>query len=106
MTYDLTPFTAPDADGWLRVWCSLTWTPRNGETRSAVGDHLDPCDGKPVLLCGIYAACDDLGLDEPADDYAVQISDLIDKQLAITPRAELMCPEGHLTVTLLEPRRA
>ncbi len=106
LPYDLIPFTARDEDGFTRVWCSATWTPRGGgATRSATGDHLDPCDGKPALLCGIYAACDDLDLPAPDDDYALLISDLIDRQLALSPKAELWCPEGHLVVELVEPPR-
>lgn len=104
--YDLTPFTARDRDGFTRVWCRLTWTPRGGDaTRSAVGDYLDTHCGSPVMCCGMEEAADAIGFADLDDDYMVMVAELIDRQLAMSPKAELHCPEGHLTVTLTEPPR-
>lgn len=101
--YDLTQYTARDADGWLRVWCSVTWTPRGGQSVTITGDHLDLKDGAVVLNCGIYEAAEELGFEEPEDDYALTISALVDRQLALRIRAELSCPEGHFLIELVKP---
>lgn len=101
--YDLIPYIARDADGWLRVRCHVTWTPRRSDEITITGDHLDIKDGAVVLTCGIYDACEQLGLPDPEDEHALAISALVDKQLALRTCAELHCPEGHLRVELVEP---
>lgn len=103
--YDLTQYTARDDGGWLRVWCRVTWTPRGGHPVTITGHHLDIKDGAAVLMCGMYEAAEKLGIEEPEDDYALAISALVDKQLVVSPRAELWCPDGLLVIELVEPPR-
>lgn len=105
LPYDLTPYTDPVDP---HVWCTVRWRWRaTGETIGVVGDYLNIEDGLPVLCCGIYQAAEDMGLpDEWLNDdaHCLQISDLVDRQLALQPRAELRCPQGVLRIDLVSPR--
>lgn len=103
--YDLDPYTDPVDP---HLWCTVRWRWRDtGETIGAVGDYLDVVDGMPALRCGIYQAAEDMGLpDEWLDDdaFSLAVSAKVDRQLALTPRAELRCPLGVLRVDLVSPR--
>lgn len=96
--YDLSPYTARDHDN-----CRVTWMPRHGESMTVTGDFLDIKDDRAVLACGIYDAGEALGFGEPEDDYALAISTLVDRQLALRTCAELHCPEGHFRIELITP---
>ncbi|MBP2452485.1 hypothetical protein [Mycolicibacterium lutetiense] len=101
--YDLTPFIDPDHGG---VWCRVTLTPPRGAPLTVVGDHLhrDDVADTPHLMCGIYDIAEALGFPDPEDEHALEISALVDRQLALRPWAELVCAEGHLRIDLVVPR--
>ncbi|SIF35974.1 hypothetical protein [Mycobacteroides abscessus] len=104
MNYDLTPYIADPTERWLRT--RVTWTPREGDTTSAIGDYVDGMGGTASLGCGIEEAADAIGLLAELEDtekYLV-VCDLINRQLAQRPWAVLVCPEGTARLELVELR--
>lgn len=81
----------------------VTWTPRSGHVVTVTGDYLEATATTPVLTCGMYEICAALGLPEPNDEHALAISALVDPQLARREWAEVVCPEGHFRIELVEP---
>lgn len=104
MNYDLTPYIAVSDERWLHT--RVTWTPREGDTTSAIGDYVDGAGDVASLGCGIEEAADALGLLaelENTEKY-LTICDLINRQLAQRPWAVLVCPEGTARLELVEVR--
>ena len=91
-----------DDVGW--IWCRVTVTTADGETRTTVGGYLHPVDGLPRLQCGIFEMCEDLGLDEPEDAVCLHISEVVDPQLARRTWAVLECPQFKAKLELVEPQ--
>lgn len=103
MTYDLTPYVANAAEGWLQA--RMSWTPRGGDTVTAESDYVDGRDGAAHLGCGVEQALDDLGLPQFNDsEKYLQVCDIINRQLERRPWAELHCPEGVARLELISPR--
>ncbi len=101
MPYDPEPYT--DAVGW--VWCEVTLTYPSGETRSATGNYLhSTTEGLPLLQCGIFNMCDDLGLPEPEDEKCLAVSNVVDRQLAWRPWARVRCPQFEVRIDLVTPQ--
>lgn len=104
--YDTRPFIATDerVPGFHDVACDVTWTPRNHPTaaRTVFGDFLDADspDGSVTLGCGIELCMELLGIDFVDYDHIVGICDLVNRQLASQPWAELRCPQGTARVEL------
>lgn len=105
--YDTTPFTDADerAPGFHDVSCEVTWTPRNdpAAARRVFGDFLDADSpgGTVTLGCGIEMGLHVLGIDFVDYDHLLTICELVNRQLAIQPRAELKCPEGTARIELV-----
>lgn len=90
-----------DSEGW--IWCRVTLTYPDGETRTAVGGYLHPVDGLPRLQCGIFALAEALELPEPEDALCLAVSAKVDPQLARRPWAVVECPEFAATLMLEAP---
>lgn len=97
--YDPTDFM--DAEGW--IWCRVTLTYPDGDTRSVRGGYLHPVDGFPKLQCGIFALAEDLCLPEPSDAKCLAVGEVVDRQLAQRPWAVVECPEFSATLMLEAP---
>lgn len=103
MTYDLSPYVSDEDRMWLQT--RVTWTPRDGgDTVSVTSDYVDGVDGYAHLGCGIESILPDLGLPhfDDSEKYLL-ICDLINRQLAWRPWAELVCPEGTARLELVVP---
>lgn len=100
MSYD--PLVYTDDDD--RVWCAVTVTLRDGETRTITGDFLD-AEPLPALGCGIEEAASELGLIHLLSDEGLylKVCREVDLQLALRPRARLACPEFSIRIDLVEP---
>jgi len=98
-TYDNRPYIAPvpRIPGWHDVTVKVTWTPRGGEPVVAKGEFLDANDpAGPVFMgCGIEGLIEELELWPIVGDHLVVICDLVDRQLAERPWAEIRCPQGQ-----------
>ncbi len=89
------------------VWCRVTATMPNGETRTATGNYLN-LEGYPVLRCGIEEAASELGLidllaDTDTDKY-IAVCERVDRDLSWRPFAILRCPELSIRLNLIPPR--
>lgn len=100
--YDPDDFTDDD-EGW--VWCRVTITRPDGQTRTAVGGYLHPGEPFPQLLCGIFEMCEDLDLPEPSDAVCLAVSEKVNEQLTRRPWATLRCPEFEAKLHLAAPLR-
>lgn len=86
--------------------CRATWTPSGAGPslrRVIVGDYLDadsPC-GAVTLGCGIEAALSDLDIDFVDYDHLVTVCEMVSRQLAERPWAELKCPQGTALIELV-----
>lgn len=106
--YDTRAFTdpAPRMPGFHDVACRVAWTPRNAEDarpRHIVGDFLDadsPC-GAVTLGCGIEEALSRLNIDFLDYGHLLAVCELVDRQLAEHPWAELRCPQGTARIELI-----
>lgn len=100
VSYD--PLVYTDDDD--RVWCAVTVTLRDGETRTITGDYLD-AEPMPELGCGIEEAASELGLIHLLSDEALylKVCREVDRQLALRPRAVLACPEFSIRIDLVPP---
>lgn len=103
MTYDLSLYVGTDADGTdaEHVTCRVTWTPRGGEPRTIVGDHLNNWGVVPVLLCGIEMILSELDLWDIASPHRERITEAVNWQLERQPWAEIECPEGTARLELV-----
>lgn len=104
MSYDITPYVTDVDEGWL--WARVTWTPRGGgDTVTAESDYVDGRDGTTAHLgCGIEEALDALGLPQfNVIEKSLMVLDLINRQLAWRPWAELWCPAGTARLELIPP---
>lgn len=97
--YDPAPYTSEEF-----VWCRVTITYPDGQTRTATGNYLSASGAFPMLMCGIYDLCDDLGLPEPDDQTCLSVSEQVDRQLAWRPLVRLSCPEFRIKLDLVEPQ--
>ncbi len=86
------------------VWCRVTITYPDGQTRSATGNYLAASDHFPQLMCGIYELAADLGLPEPSDPVCLAVSEAVDKQLSWRPVVLLSCKEFRIKLDLVVPQ--
>ncbi|MCV7194098.1 hypothetical protein [Mycolicibacterium brumae] len=100
---DYDPDDFADDVGW--IWCEVTLTYPSGETRTATGNYLHPGEPFPLLQCGIFNLCEDLGLPEPNDAKCLAVSNVVDPQLARRPWATLECPQFKARLDLVAPPR-
>lgn len=100
--YDPAPYT--DDEG--HVWCKVTVTFQDGETRSATGDFLD-AEPLPELGCGIEELAKELGLLHMLDctPRYIEVCYEATRQLARQPWAALTCPELSVRLDLVEVPR-
>ncbi|MBS9533961.1 hypothetical protein KIH27_10235 [Mycobacterium sp. M1] len=108
MSYQTRPFIAaePRAPGFHDARCRVTWTPRNAQSPPAgriLGDYLDADGpaGTVFLGCGVESALHDLGIDFVTYEHLVPIADLVSRQFAERPWAELWCPQGTARIELV-----
>lgn len=99
--YDPAAFTDDDDC----VWCKVTLVYTDGQTRCVTGNYLAAYSAFPMLMCGIYDLCDDLGLPEPSDPVCLAVSEAVDKQLSWRPLVRLRCKEFSIRLDLVEPAR-
>ncbi len=105
--YDTSPFVDLEerVPGFHDVSCSVTWTPRNdpASARTVFGDYLDADEpgGIVTLGCGIEMCLFELEIDFVDRDHLLAICDLVDRQLAVRPWAELACPQGTARIELV-----
>lgn len=104
-TYDTRAYIAPEPriPGWYDVAVTVTWTPRGGEPVQVQGKFLDANDpAGPVFVgCGIEGLIEQLDLWRVVDDHLLMICDLVDRQLAERPWAEIKCPQGQAILELI-----
>jgi hypothetical protein len=99
----------PRCPGFHDAHCEVTWTPHDpaGTPRRISGAYLDaPSAGGQISLgCGIEEALHDLGISELIEyEHLVDVADLVSRQLAEHPWAEVKCAAGVARVELV-PRR-
>jgi hypothetical protein len=100
----------PRCPGFHDAICRVTWTPSDPPSapRSVDGAYLD-ANGpdEPIFLgCGIEGALHDLGISALIEyEHLVDVADLVSRQLAERPWAEVKCAAGVARVELV-PRPA
>lgn len=101
VSYDPLPYT-DDAEE--SIWCAVTVTFTDGETKTITGDYLD-AEPLPELGCGIEEAASELGLIHLLSDEALylKVCREVDRQLALRPLAMLACPEFSIRIDLVVP---
>lgn len=100
--YDPAPYT-DDREEF--VWCMVTVTLPDGETRTTTGDYLN-LDDMPALHCGIEEMALNLGLLHYLSDEELylKVCREVTRQLALRPRAVLTCPELTARLELVVPK--
>lgn len=84
------------------LWCEVTVTLPDGETRSGTADYL--CVGPPPWVgCGLEQVFADLGLPYLDDDAYCAVADAIEELLATSTTATVSIPSGELRIELVEP---
>lgn len=88
------------------IWVEVTWHPRHGSPRGALGAYAVPtASGHIALLPGVVSVIvADLARPALPEHHADRLAELVNAQLALMPRAEVRCPAGRATV-VLHPRR-
>lgn len=106
--YDTLPFTdpTPRVPGFHDVACRVVWTPRrpaDARPSHITGDFLDADSpgGTVTLGCGIEEALSRLNIDFLDYDHLLAVCELVDRQLAVHPWAELRCPQGTARIELI-----
>ncbi|MCB1257611.1 MAG: hypothetical protein KDB26_10920 [Microthrixaceae bacterium] len=104
LRYDPAAYT-DDAEEF--VWCTVTVTLPDGETRTATGDYLNAGNPTPVLCCGIEEAASELGLLHYLADERLylKVCEEVTRQLSWRPVVLLSCPEFTIKLDLVEPVR-
>ena len=109
MTYDTSSFIdpVPRVPGFHDANCLVRWTwnspncPAEVTIRGTFLDGDGPC-GAITLGCGIEEALDGLGISDLLDyDHILAVCDVVDRQLATRPWAEVKCRQGTARIELV-----
>ncbi len=104
--YDSAPYIdpTPRVPGYHDAACVVVWRPagKAAAPRRIVGDFLDgdSPDGAVTLGCGIEEALSRLEIDLDYD-HLLTVCDLVNRQLAQRPWAEVKCPQGSARISLV-----